>query len=236
MSKSVFDKADILKNIDIVLVRPRIAENIGLVARVLNNTSFPPPVLVTSEVPQEAYRVARRSRRFLEGARKYTELKEAVKESHFVFGTTSRCRENKLIFDFDKIKYLIVSLACNRKVSILFGKENFGLSRAESELCNSFFYIPASSDFSSYNLSHAVAIVCYEIFNTARNVDSLSSFELATSGEHEELLSYAEEFLADKIKSSRVKTAMITLRRLFARTQLSRNEIGLLKSLFIKPE
>ncbi|MBD3264209.1 MAG: hypothetical protein GF375_03800 [Candidatus Omnitrophica bacterium] len=236
VSKSTSAKTDVLKNIKIVLVQPRIAENIGLVARVLHNTSFSPPVIVTSGIEEKAFKVARRSRHFVGRAQKHDKLKDAVGNSHFIFGTTCRPRENKPVFDFDRIKHLIVSLACNQKVSILFGKENFGLSRSESELCDSFFYIPASPDFSSYNLSHAVAIVCYEIFTMVRNMHSLASLELASSKEYEELLSYMEEFITDKLKSSHLKPAITTLRRIFSRTHLTPNEIGLLKSLFVKPK
>jgi tRNA/rRNA methyltransferase/tRNA (cytidine32/uridine32-2'-O)-methyltransferase len=48
--------------------------------------------------------------------------------------------------------------------AIVFGNERTGLEREELELCNMASHIPVSPEFSSINLSHAVQIYAYELY------------------------------------------------------------------------
>ena len=144
MYKLNSDKEKILKNIEIVLASPAIPENIGLVARVLKNTSFFNLSLVNPKLTPKSSEVAKRARDLLKKAKAYDSLNEAVKSSTFVFGASRRKREYKVSFNFNEIKHLIISLAFNKKVSIVFGNETFGLSQEETKDCDSIFYIPAN--------------------------------------------------------------------------------------------
>ena len=50
------------------------------------------------------------------------------------------------------------------KAAIVFGNERTGLDREELELCNMASHIPVNPDFPSINLSHAVQIYAYELY------------------------------------------------------------------------
>lgn len=230
------DKEKILKNIDIVLVSPQIPENIGLVARLLKNTSFFNLVLVSPNLTQESLEVAKRARDVLEKAKVFDNLKNALKESSFVFGTTRRIREYKFIYNFEDIKPYVISLAKEKKVSILFGKENFGLSKEELQLCDSIFYLSANSKFPSYNLAIACGLVCYGLVDFLDKLYYVSKLDLARKKDIESLFLYLERFLSLWVEKKRLNSTLNSLRRLFLRTHLTKNEVSLLKSLILKIE
>jgi tRNA C32,U32 (ribose-2'-O)-methylase TrmJ len=103
-------KEKILKNIDIVLVSPQIPDNIGLVSRILKNTSFSSLSLVNPNLTKKSFDVAKRARDVLEKAKRYSSLTEAIAPSYFVFGTTRRKREYKFIYNFNDIKEGMLNL------------------------------------------------------------------------------------------------------------------------------
>jgi tRNA C32,U32 (ribose-2'-O)-methylase TrmJ len=78
-----------------------------------------------------------------------------------------------------------------------------------------------------------VGIFCYEIFNTLENFSSLSALDLAKKKDIETFFDYLEKYLAKHIKKERLKPAMLSLKRIFLRTHLTKNEIALLKSLIL---
>lgn len=229
-------KERVLGNINIVLVSPQIPDNIGLTARVLKNTSFFNLSLVTPNLARKSFEVAKRAKDVLEKAKTFSTLKEAIATSHFVFGTTRRTREYKFIYNFSEIKNLIISLASSKKISIVFGQEDFGLSQEDLELCDSVFYIAANPLFSSYNLAFSAGIVCYELFNTLENIFSLGALDLAPKKDIETFFIYLEKYLSSRIDRKMLKPAIHSLERIFLRTHLTKNEVALLKSLILKRE
>jgi TrmH family RNA methyltransferase len=235
VSRLAFDKSAILKNINIVLVDPQIPENIGLIARVLKNTSIFCFSLVNPNLNRKSFEVAKRAKDVLQKARVFESLSEAIKDSHFVFGSTRRRREYKTIYNFRQILPQIVSLASSRKVSILFGKENFGLSREEIETCDSIFYLPANPKFSSYNLAFSVGIVCYQIFDFVQNILCTTPLDLAKKKDIEALFVFIKKSLSsNKFDTKLTNSILFSLKRLFTRTHLTKREVELLKMLFIK--
>jgi tRNA/rRNA methyltransferase len=71
---------------------------------------------------------------------------------------------------------------------VLFGNEETGLTDEELGLCHVAVQIPASPDFPSLNLSHAVQVVCYEIFR-ACGAGRLTPFAPIGSAQVDELVS-----------------------------------------------
>jgi TrmH family RNA methyltransferase len=216
------------------LASPSVPENIGLTARILKNTSFGKLALVSPGISRKSFEVAKRARDTLENAATFSSLQEAVSGSGFVFGSTRRVREHTFVFNFEDIKHFILASARRQKISLVFGRENFGLSQAEIAACDSVFYLPADPGFPSYNLSAAVGIVCYELFNLSRSLLSFPSLSPATRKEYETFFAYLKKHLAGRVKKNRLKPTLDSLRRIFLRTHLTKNEIALLKSLLVK--
>ncbi|MCM8787315.1 MAG: TrmJ/YjtD family RNA methyltransferase [Candidatus Omnitrophica bacterium] len=226
-------KRIIFKNIEIILVSPQVPENIGLVARVLKNTSFFNLKLVNPNLTSKSYEVAKRAKDILRNVQIFKDLQEATSNSNFVFGTTRRSRQYKFIYNFNDIKHLIIAESLNKKVSIVFGREDFGLLAEDIELCDSIFYIPANPEFSSYNLSFSVGIVCYELFNLIENLYCISKLDLAKKEDIYTLFEYIKEKLSKRIKKDRLEPTMLSLKRIALRTHLTKSEVALLKSLIL---
>ena len=53
------------------------------------------------------------------------------------------------------------------KVGMVFGREGTGLTNSELDKCDATLTIPASSQYQTLNLSHAAAIVFYELYSIA---------------------------------------------------------------------
>ncbi|MCM8819350.1 MAG: hypothetical protein NC925_00970, partial [Candidatus Omnitrophica bacterium] len=101
------------------------------------------------------------------------------------------------------------------------------------ELCDSIFYLPANPEFSSYNLSFSVGIVCYELFNLVENLYCVSKIDLAKKEDIYTLFEYIRKKLSKHIKQERLQATILSLERIALRTHLTKNEVALLKSLIL---
>lgn len=218
-----------------MLASPQIPENIGLVARVLKNIDCARLAIVTGMLAPKSFETAKRARDILENSPVYPTLDQALSSAHFVYGTTRRRRQYRTVYNFQDMVPTIVNLASHRKVHIVFGKENFGLSQEEIEKCDDIFYIPANPGFPSYNLASSVGIVCYTISQYVEKTVTLSKFDIASHKDRQALFAFMEEsLLTRRIKQSQAKSLTNTFRRIFSRTQLTRREVEGLKSFFLK--
>jgi tRNA/rRNA methyltransferase len=232
MTTSAISKT--IDNITIVLVNPQTPDNIGLAARAMKNTGFKSLTLVNPNMQQKSIDVAKRARDFLEKATICTSLTEAVSDSTFVLGTTRRPREFRFSYSFEDIKAFMLARASVHKVSILFSREDFGLSAQETKLCDSLCYLPATQSFPSYNLSFSVGIVCYSLKVLLDTITFTQTFDPATKEDINELFRYLEKCLCDTLDERRVPSILDSLKRIALRTQLAKNEVALLKGLILK--
>ena len=89
----------------------------------------------------------------------------AIAECDIAIGTSGiRPEGDKRWFrapqDVKKVNEIITK---RENPALLFGRENHGLYREELALCEATITIPTNSEYPILNLSHAVAIVLYEI-------------------------------------------------------------------------
>ena len=89
---------------------------------------------------------------------------------------------------YDSFNILQKKIRDFRNTAILFGPENSGLSNQDIRLANFLFTIPTYNTNKSLNLSHAVSVISYELFqanntsfkNTSTsNIDKVSKFEFS---------------------------------------------------------
>jgi len=234
VSKLTLDRDKVFKNIHIVLVSPQVPENIGLSARILKNTSFSNLILINPNLTNKSFEVAKRARDVLEKAKIYNRLEEIRNGYYFIFATTRRRREFKVIYNFNYILPQLVCLASSKRIAILFGKENFGLSYQELEFADSIFYIPANKSFPSYNLAFSVGIVCYEIFRFLEDTFSRSYLNLAKRKNIQALFDFINATLTRKFSEEVATSISKILAGLLKRTYLTKKECEILKFLFLK--
>jgi tRNA/rRNA methyltransferase len=124
-------------------------------------------------------------------------------------------------------------LTQDNEMAVLFGPEDTGLSNDELRFCHLVVAIPASSRFKSINLSHAVMILCYEIFiSRAEPVEAFTP-RLATSAELEGMYDQMKELLTkiEFLNPQNPDYSMLHIRRLFSRTKLLSREVKIIRGI-----
>ena len=150
----------------IVLVEPQHPGNIGAVARVMANFGLNDLAMVKGcELADESYARSKSGRPVLEKSKRSGTIEEAIADCDIAIGTSGiRPEGDKRWFrapqDVKKINEII---ADRDKPGLLFGRENHGLYREELALCEATITIPTNPEYPILNLSHAVALVLYEI-------------------------------------------------------------------------
>jgi len=150
----------------IVLIEPKTAGNVGAIARAMANFDLKNLVLVNPKcdhLSPEAIRRAKHADIILKNSKivKSTYLKKF----DYCIGTTSRLGRD---YNIPRSPLLPEQLAKKikskkEKIAILFGREDSGLTNKEILDCDFIVNIPASK-YSALNISHAAAIVFYELF------------------------------------------------------------------------
>ena len=166
------------KNPSIILVRPQLPENIGMVARVMHNFGLKDLIIVSPRdkwLNNKSINAAKKATKIIKNIKVYDDLEIALSNFSYVVATTNRRRylEKKSTNDFKFIKRKII---VNKKTAILFGPENSGLSNEDLRLSDIIFTIETSSKNNSLNLSHAVTVLSYKLFelNNLKITNSIS--------------------------------------------------------------
>jgi tRNA/rRNA methyltransferase len=156
-----------LKNVAVVLHRPRFPENIGAAVRAMRNMGIG-RLLVVSPADFDQERILRLAThgaaKTVEQIQCYDSLAEALAPFQYVAGTTARRggQRDRLLSPEDLAREL-VPIGENNRIALVFGPEDRGLTNEELRLCHRLVTIP-TGNFSSLNLAQAVMVVCYELF------------------------------------------------------------------------
>jgi tRNA/rRNA methyltransferase len=228
----------LLDNVAIVLVRPRVAENIGAAARVSFNFGIKNLLVVRDERPSRepmAKMATHKAAHLIDNLKVYPTLQEALDDFTVVVGTTARKGRQRFVKQSPRqmIENLLPLLP-NNKVAILFGPEDTGLTNDELKHCHMSSAIP-TADFSSLNLAQAVAIHCYELYHEIVHAEKALEpvQELATSFELESMYSHVEKslFKIDFFEESGRSHWMATIRNMFGRIQLSSKDANIVRGV-----
>jgi tRNA/rRNA methyltransferase len=161
-----------LHNCRIVLVRPKIAANIGATARVMRNMGLSDLMLVAPEADpadREARRLSTHGECVLDQARAVADLSDALAECIFVVGTSARTGgpyRRQSVFGPDHIMPLLVERMNAGTVALVFGPEPSGLTDEEVSRCHFLMHITTDETYPALNLAQSVAICTYELRNT----------------------------------------------------------------------
>lgn len=233
----------------IILVRPQLTENIGMVARAMMNAGLYDLRLVTpreNHLSEKAIAASSGAAVILENAVVFDDLQTAVADTNYVLATTARPRNMaKDVHIPDTAADLINErLNNNQKCAILFGAERTGLENHEIVMADGIIEIPLNPLHTSLNLSQAVLIVGYEWFKSCHRPHrdkNTNENEPATKQELEVFLNRLENELTAKgyfrfaDKKERMQR---NLRNIFTRNALSSAEIktlhGVLNDLIKK--
>jgi len=160
-----------LAHVQVVLARPSEPRNIGAVCRALKNFGITRLAIVAPQRPDldTARPLAVSAVDILDSARITANLEEAVSGSALVAGITRRVGQKRKLTSF--APWELAEMANNlagETLSVVFGNEQSGLSDQELECCQIAVSIPTAPIQPSLNLSHAVQLITYELYKSAR--------------------------------------------------------------------
>jgi len=146
------------------------------------------------------------------------ELEDALRDCSLAVGTSGIVTEGEK--HFVRIPITPRAFAERAKdhegrIAVVFGPEDLGLSQQQLERCDLLVHIPSHEDYPTLNLSHALSIVLYELFQEGNPV---SCPRPATDEERELMFDFFHQLLAaiDYPEFRREKTE-IMFRRMMGR-------------------
>ena len=189
-------------NLKVVLVEPNGPLNVGSIARLCSNFEVNELRIVSPKCEVyslEAKRMALKGQIHIDNCKIFNSIEKAIFDCDFVLATCGRidlskdieCESpeiiSKWISSFEKINNL----------AILFGREDRGLTNSELLFAHKILYIKTSQNYPSLNLSHAVAIILYELTKCSKNNRKKDKkvFNLASSKQMHESFKDLEELL-----------------------------------------
>jgi tRNA/rRNA methyltransferase len=169
-----------------ILVEPAVPENIGAAARALKTMGFEQLRLVNTRQHKadQAQWLAHGSTEILDKAQVFESLEHALEGIDFTLGTTAKNRSVK--FDYytpqEALRVMQQKGDSIKKVGIVFGREESGLTNSELKRCDLAVTIPIKTSYPSLNLAQAVMLMAYVFtdFQAESNSESLqpSDFDL----------------------------------------------------------
>lgn len=223
--------------IRIILVEPMYQGNVGSVARAMKNFGYTDLVLVNPcKLEGEARAMSSHARDVLEGARITSTLDEAVKGASLRIGTTGitglKTGEHIRLPLYTSRELKEKLKDCSGTIAILFGREDAGFRNDELKSFDMLFTVPTSEIYPIMNLSHAVAVVLYELSDLEGGNSPLAEgFDLQLLYGHLDKL--LEEI--DYPPHKKDKTFLM-LRRILGRAGLTPREVQTLRGIIRKTE
>jgi len=238
----------------VILVNPQLGQNIGTAARAMANFGLSRLRLVEPRDgwPSEwAIKAASGANWILDGVEVFDTLKEAIADLTHVYATTARPRgmTKTVITPFDAGVDMRARAGRGEKLGILFGRERWGLNNEEVSLADVIITAPVNPRFASINIAQAVLLVAYEWYRHeagARVGMETDEAPALTPGlkmpdsrpaTKAELIGMFEHLEADLdaagfFRSPDMRPTIVrNLRNMFARAELSEQEVRTLRGI-----
>ncbi len=232
-----------LENIAIVLVEPQIPENIGSVARAMNNMGLKKLIIVNPanyDISIIMKTATHNSILILEEMEISDNLLDAVGRYNYLVGTTARIGKNRPVLSTPKkLAKDLINISQENKIAILFGREDKGLTNEQIKYCHTIVNIP-TANLSSLNLAQAVMIICYELYITNIEEETMISYipRLANKFELEGMYSHLKRALIKIgfIDPKNPEHWMLNIRRMLSRYPLQAKEVQIIRGICRKIE
>ncbi len=207
----------------VVLAEPRTPGNVGAIARSMANFGLDQlRIFKGVELDDEAYKRALHAAPILEGALHYEDLSSAFEGLDYTVGTSG-------ITNFNDKRHLRNPLTpaqlaerlapMEGTVGLVFGREDFGLYNEELAMCDVVVTVPTSPEYPVMNLSHAVAVVLYEL---NRGMALPHETIKASEAERDLLLAAFDDLMeTTDYPPHKVENTRVMLRRIIGRSTLS---------------
>ena len=221
-------------NLVVVLVGPENPGNVGFVTRALANFGVSELRIVGEDCRQDqfAQMFSVHAHEILDNASVHDDLGAALSDIDLAWAATARAgRNHSVTRALVPLAELPDPNALEGRIALVFGRESTGLFNNEMELCDIAFTIPASKDYPSLNLSHAVSVVLYHLFSKYASEEPRQPSEAraATYQEREQVYKFFDD-VVDKLslKEHRIPIAKQVFRNLLGRAYMTGREVATL--------
>ena len=221
--------------ISVILIKPTRPGNIGAIARSMKNFDLKDLILINPQcrIDDEAQKRAMHAKDILKKAK--IKPLSYLKQFHTVIATTS-----KIGTDYNiprspiSPEQLAKKVQINKKIAILFGTEDRGLTNKELKLADFIVAIPTSKKYPALNLSHAATIIFYELFKGKEHISS--HITPASKTEKQQLMKNINKIL-NKLEfatPSKKQTQKTIWKRIIGKSFLTKREAYALIGFFKK--
>lgn len=223
----------------VVLVRPREEGNVGSTARAMANMGLDRLILVepAAVIGKVGLAFAVGAKAVLDAAVRAGSLEEALAPFRRVVGTTST-RDRRLgvpLLDPRELPAWLAQDGPDLPTALVFGPEVGGLTNEELALANAVVSIPCSPVQPTLNLSQAVLILAYELFQSRNEAPppSAGAEPPASAAELDGLLGHAADVMRriGFARDSSFEGVLRDLRRLAARAAPSSRDVAILRGI-----
>lgn len=150
-----------------VLIRPQLADNIGMVARAMANFGLEELRIVDPRDgwPNEKARIAASGANFIiDAAEHYESFEEGVAGLNWICATSARQRDlaKPVLTPEQAIAEIRRRMGEGQRCGIVFGPERNGLETMEIANADALVMAPVNPNFASLNLAQAVLLLSYE--------------------------------------------------------------------------
>ena len=239
-----------LESLDIVLVRSRFPENVGMIARACANMGASRITLVAPErfsIEKARPLATAQGEALLHSVRFCENLAEALADKILVIGTTARVGgwRRGLLSPEEAAVQAAPLIRQAEPVAFVFGSEDTGLTNSEMELCHRMVTIPTApvakgNKAASLNIAQAVLLMLYALFSQVQQSGHhklhQDKGELSRRIRHEEgellYTTLRDTLLAiDYIKEDNPDYFLMPLRRFLGKNELRRHEMDMLMGI-----
>ena len=233
---------DIKNQVQIVLVETSHPGNIGSVARAMKTMGLQNLVLVKPRnfPSKEAFVLSGNAQDLIEQAVVVNTLDEAIKNCTNIYATSARTRS----ISWPIITAEMAGIEINKfvregtKVSIIFGREDRGLTNEELQKANKHILIPSSEDYPVLNIAMSVQVIAYEIFKNA-NIEVDINWQDYPELNSEELSMLIDHFIDTSYKlnlfdEDNAKKILVRIKRMFTRLKPDKMEGNFLRGFLTR--
>ena len=222
-----------------ILVKPQMGENIGACARAMKNFGFSKLHVVDPKINFPNHKAKATSvgaYDIINKAKVFNKIEDAIDSFNLVVSLSARRRNiNKKYISLKEFQKIIKRR--NLNLGLMFGPEASGLSNKDLSFSNYILQIPTSPKFKSLNLSHSLAVVCYEIFKllNEKKIKSKSiNLKISSKSKISSLLAHLTGLLENKdffIPKEKKHSMILNINNLIYRLEPNDKELRILASI-----
>ncbi len=220
----------------IILVEPEHASNVGAVARVMANFHFQKLFLINPKCDylgkDAILRAKRDALNILKNAKKIS-FKNLSKFDYLI-GTSAVVGTDYNITRVPVFPDELSTFVSGKNIALIFGREGIGLRNTEIELCNLLVHIPTDGKYKAMNLSHAVAIILYELSKEESKKELQKVYPLPLKNEMNALTKLISRAIKKNIPptADKQKTQEKVWKKLLGRSKITKRELFALCGFF----